>query len=74
MQTRTLGTASTVLGYCAAGCAFILSALFLTDVFGEYFVNTSYFFALGMWYEFAIAIVAVAAFVAVVGWLYYRRR
>jgi hypothetical protein len=74
MQTRNLTVASTAVAVCAASCSLVVSALFLSDVFGEYFLNTSYFFAMGWWFEFGFSILAVAAFVTVVAVLYRRRR
>jgi len=74
MQTRHLSMRWTARGYGTALVAFVVSAFFLIDVFGEYFVNTSYFFALGWWYEFAIATVAAAAGVILAGLTYYWRR
>lgn len=74
MQTRHLSMRWTASGYGTALVAFVVSAFFLIDVFGEYFVNTSYFFALGYWYEFAIATIGAAAGVILAGLTYYRRR
>lgn len=74
MQTHHLSTRWTASGYGSALVAFVASAIFLVDVFGEYFRNTSYFFALGWWYEFAIAIVTAAAGVFLAALTYVRHR
>ena len=63
----------TASGYGGSLVAFIVSALFLVDVFGEYFVNTSYLFPINIWYEFTIAAVAAAVGIILAA-LTYRRR
>ena len=73
METRHLSTRMTASGYGSAVAAFIVSAFFLVDVFGEYFVNTSYFFSISIWYEFTIAAVAAAAGIILAA-LTFRRR
>ncbi len=54
--------------------AFVVSAFFFVDAFGEYFVNTSYFFSVDLWIETTVAIVAAAAGVLVAGLTYLKRR
>ena len=61
MQNSHLSTRWAISGYGTALVAFVVSALFFVDVFGEYFVNTSYLFAIGYWYEVAIAAVTAVA-------------
>lgn len=75
MQTgHDLSRRGAELGYGTSLIAFVVSALFFVDVVGEYFVNTSYLFALGFWYEFAIAAVAAAAGVILAAYTFVRRR
>jgi len=74
MQSRHLSARWAFSGYGSALAAFVVSVLFFVDVFGEYFVNTSYLFAIGWWYEFTIAAIAgvVGAILAFV--TYFKRR
>ncbi|HZY47692.1 MAG TPA: hypothetical protein VFE96_07845 [Candidatus Bathyarchaeia archaeon] len=74
METRHLRTRWAASGYGSALVAFVVSAFFFVDVFGEYFVNTSYFFALGWWYEFTIATVTAAAGAILAFVTYFRRK
>jgi hypothetical protein len=74
MQTRHLSRRMEASGYGTALVAFVISALFLVDVFGEYLVNTSYLFAMGWWYEFTLAIVAAAAGVILAGVTFFKDR
>lgn len=71
---RHLSTRWTEAGYGTAVVALFVSALFLVDVFGEWLVNTSYLFALGYWYEVAIASVAAAAGIILAAITFYKRR
>ncbi len=74
MQTRRLSTRWAETGYASALAAFVVSAFFFVDAFGEYFVNTSYFFSVDLWIETSVAIVAAAAGVLVAGLTYLKRR
>jgi hypothetical protein len=74
LEIRHYSRAWTAAEIFSAVIAFGLAAFFAADVVGEYFANTSYFFALGWWYEFTIAIVTAAAGAVLAGLLYFRRR
>lgn len=73
MQNSHLSTRWAFSGYGSAVVAFVISAFFFVDVFGEYFVNTSYFFALGYWYEVTVAVVAAVAGAILALATYFRR-
>ena len=73
METRHLSTSWTYAGYGSSLAAFVVSAFFFLDVFGEYFVNTSYLFPLALWVETTVAIVAAVTGV-ILGYLTYRSR
>jgi hypothetical protein len=74
LETRHLSTRWAETGYGTALVAFVVSAFFFVDVFGEYFVNTSYVFDLALWIEATVAIVAAAAGVILAGLTYVWRK
>ena len=74
MEIHHLSRSWTAAGVASSLVAFAVAAFFTTDVIGEYFVNTSYFFALGWWYEFTIAIVTAAVGLAVAAYTYFTHR
>ena len=73
MESHHLSTRWLTTGYGTALTAFVVSALFLVDVFGEYLVNTSYLFPLAFWIEVTVATVTAAAG-AILALATYRRR
>ena len=73
MEISHLSRSWMAAGIVSAVFALGLASFFAVDVIGEYFVNTSYFFALGWWYEFAIATVSAAAGAIVAIVTYWRR-
>ncbi|HEX4921545.1 MAG TPA: hypothetical protein VFV92_12495 [Candidatus Bathyarchaeia archaeon] len=68
MSTRWLAT-----GYGTSLAAFVVSALFFVDVFGEWLVNTSYIFPVAYWLEVTAALVACAFGVVLAAATYWRR-
>jgi hypothetical protein len=74
LETRHLSTRWAETGYGTALAAFVVSAFFFVDVFGEYFVNTSYFLSVDLWIETTVAIVAAAAGAIVAGLTYLWRK
>ena len=68
MSTRWLAT-----GYGTSLAAFVVSALFFVDVFGEWLVNTSYIFPIAYWIEVTTALVACAVGVVLAAATYWRR-
>ena len=57
MGATHLSNSWAATGNGVALAAFIVSAFFFVDVFGEYFVNISHFFSLDRWIEAIVAIV-----------------
>jgi len=68
MSTRWLAT-----GYGTSLASFVISALFFTDVFGEWFANTSYIFPIANWIEATVACLAAAAGAVLAIVTYWRR-
>lgn len=74
MEIRHFSRAWTATEIFSAVIAFGLAVFFAADVVGEYFVNTSYFFALGWWYEFTIATATAVIGAVLAALLYFRRK
>jgi len=68
MSTRWLAT-----GYGTSLASFVISTLFFIDVFGEWFVNTSYIFPIAYWIESTVAVVAAAVGAVLAIATYWRR-
>ncbi len=60
-------------GYGGALVAVVVAAFFAADVMGEYFLNTSYLFAIDYWYEATIMTAAAIVAVALAYFTYHYR-
>ena len=74
METHQLRTRWLASGYGTALAAFVVSAIFWTDVLGQYVVKTTYFLGgFGYWYELTYACIAAAAGAILACATYWRR-